>query len=242
MGATKGGETVTFEDLLREVRRDFALVRSLTNKEDAPCLLLRHMSLGRRVVLRKGTGSPDVYRLLMTVRQQNLPEVYDVYPLSDGYAVLTEYVDGVTVAETLEGGAFTYRGAKAVLSGVGAALMTLHKRGFVHRDVKPENVVIGTDGRVVLIDFDIARAVKPDGTDTVALGTLGYAPPEQQGLGQSDPRTDVYALGVLLNVLLTRSHPSKTLAPGKAGRLVLTCTAVSPEKRFQTVEELLRRL
>ena len=231
-----------FASYFEAVREDYELLGALSKKEDAASFLLRHKTLGRKLKLRRFAEEPPVYRLLRTVSHPNLPLVYDTAALNDAFVALEEYVDGVTVAEVLETGGYPYRGARRVLSGVGAALCFLHENGFVHRDVKPENVVVGADGAVRLIDFDIARAVTAAPQDTRVLGTVGYAPPEQQGLAQSDPRSDIYALGVLLNVMLTREHPSVRLAPGRAGRIVLKCTAVSPEKRFQTVEEFLERL
>lgn len=81
-----------------------------------------------------------------------------------------------------------------------------------------ENVILrGADA--VLIDFDAARLYKPElENDTQILGTTGFAAPEQYGLSQTDIRTDIYAVGILINVMLTGRHPSKKLAEGKLGR------------------------
>src|SRR5699024_6653849 len=100
------------------------------------------------------------------------------------------------------------------------ALWVLHSMAAVHRDIKPENVILrGSDA--VLIDFDAARLHKPDHeTDTQILGTTGFAAPEQYGLSQSDTRTDIYSLGILINVMLTGERPSKKLAEGHMGRVV----------------------
>lgn len=231
-----------FASYFAVVRVSYDLLSVLSEKEDAVSFLLQHKTLGRKLTLRRFAEEKPVYHLLQNVLHPNLPLVYDIIVLADAVVVLEEYIDGVTVAEVLETGAYTYRGARRVLSGVGTALRFLHENGFVHRDVKPENVVVGTDGAVKLIDYDIARAVTSASQDTRVLGTMGYAPPEQQGLAQSDPRSDIYAMGVLLNVMLTREHPSVRLASGRAGKIVLKCTAVSPEKRFQTVAEFLERL
>ena len=73
-------------------------------------------------------------------------------------------------------------------------------------------------------------------SDTRILGTMGYAPPEQYGLSQTDRTADIYALGVLINVLLTGKHPSIKLASGRWGRIVSRCTMTSPKKRYQTVQ------
>ena len=119
------------------------------------------------------------------------------------------------------------------------ALWVLHSMAAVHRDIKPENVILrGPDA--VLIDFDAARLHKPGAeTDTQVLGTTGFAAPEQYGLSQSDVRTDIFALGVLINVMLTGEHPSTKLAEGRMGRVVQRCTQVNPEKRYQNVLHLM---
>ena len=116
----------------------------------------------------------------------------------------------------------------------------MHERNLVHRDVKPENVIITKTGRVVLIDFNASRKVSTASKDTVIMGTVGYASPEQLGLSQSDARTDIYATGILLNVMTTGKHPTEKLAHGKVGRIVRKCTSVSPDERYQTVEKLMQ--
>ena len=152
--------------------------------------------------------------------------------------MLEEFIEGVTVSEVMESGNYHRSGTRKVIRSVCRALSVLHERNLVHRDVKPENVMIGKDGRVVLIDFNAARKISAAGKDTVIMGTVGYASPEQLGVAQSDARTDVYAVGVLLNVMVTGKHPSEKLAKGKIGRIVRKCTSVNPDERYQTAEKL----
>ena len=102
-------------------------------------------------------------------------------------------------------------------------------------------IIRGRDA--VLLDFDASRFYRrAQQADTQILGTTGYAAPEQYGLAQTDGRADIYALGVLLNVMLTGRHPSETLASGRMGRIVQRCTMVNPRKRFQTVLHLMEAL
>ena len=122
---------------------------------------------------------------------------------------------------------------KKILKPLLFALSILHKNGLVHRDVKPENVMLDKNNRVILIDFDASRTIKNSEKDTKILGTIGFAPPEQLGLSESDARTDIYAVGVMLNVMLTGVHPSKQIAKGKARNIIRKCTSVSPDDRFQ---------
>ena len=122
------------------------------------------------------------------------------------------------------------------------ARWVLHSIGAVHRDVKPENIIL-RGKEAVLIDFDAARFHKPElDTDTQILGTTGFAAPEQYGLSQSDIRTDIYAVGILINVMLTGQHPSKELAEGRMGWSVDRCTHVNPQRRYKNVLRLMEAL
>ncbi|MEV1048616.1 Stk1 family PASTA domain-containing Ser/Thr kinase [Streptomyces sp. NPDC049916] len=120
-----------------------------------------------------------------------------------------EYVAGCTLRDVLrERGALKPRAALDILEPVLAALGAAHRAGFVHRDMKPENVLIGDDGRVKVADFGLVRAV---GTATATtgslLGTVSYLAPEQIEHGSADTRSDVYACGVLLYEMLTGAKP-----------------------------------
>ncbi|MEV7679190.1 Stk1 family PASTA domain-containing Ser/Thr kinase [Streptomyces sp. NPDC088341] len=120
-----------------------------------------------------------------------------------------EYVAGCTLRDVLrERGALQPRAALDILEPVLAALGAAHRAGFVHRDMKPENVLIGDDGRVKVADFGLVRAVG-DVTQTTGtvLGTVSYLAPEQIEYGTSDTRVDVYACGVVLHEMLTGAKP-----------------------------------
>jgi serine/threonine protein kinase len=201
-------------------------------------LRLRNKENGTDIVLRSFPKHSDAYEILCNVRCENLPEIYDAIDIDDGQIVLEEYIDGITVAEVMQTGKYHYRGAGKILRDVCNALTVLHKRGIIHRDIKPENVMVERSGRVVLIDFNASRKESTAGKDTVIMGTVGYASPEQLGLSQTDVRTDIYAAGVLLNVMLTGKHPTECFARGRAGRIVRKCTALNPEDRYQSAEKL----
>ncbi len=230
-------------EYFEELKASYSLVRRLSNNNGALTLLLKHKKLNSYLIYRRYSAPVAVYDYLKTISFENLPTVYDTYRFDDGQVVLEEYIDGLTVAEAIENGLYTYNGARTVVLGVCNALAPLHSLGFVHRDIKPENVIISNAGCVKLIDFNASRRTTPKAEyDTVQIGTIGYASPEQLGIAQSDTRTDIYALGVLLNVMLTGNHPSKQLATGKAGKIVLKCTQINPESRFQSVYELMASL
>ncbi|WP_330329999.1 Stk1 family PASTA domain-containing Ser/Thr kinase [Streptomyces sp. NBC_00536] len=120
-----------------------------------------------------------------------------------------EYVSGCTLRDVLrERGALRPRAALDILEPMLAALGAAHRAGFVHRDMKPENVLIGDDGRVKVADFGLVRSVDSV-TDTTGsvLGTVSYLAPEQIENGLTDTRVDVYACGVVLYEMLTGSKP-----------------------------------
>ena len=95
----------------------------------------------------------------------------------------------------------------------------------------------------MLIDFDAARFYKEWASgDTQILGTTGFAAPEQYGLSQSDTSSDIYSLGILMNIMLTGCHPSSQLAHGRWGKIITRCTQVNPARRYKNVRRLLDEL
>ena len=233
---------MTNEQYLTELFRAYSLVSVLSDKNGCKVIRVRNKTTEQDMVVRCFSEVIFAYEELYHINSQNLPLIYDVITCDDGQVVLEEFIDGVTVAEVMESGSYRYSGAIKVIRSVCHALNILHERNLVHRDIKPENVMINKDGRVVLIDFNAARKVSDAGKDTVIMGTVGYASPEQLGVTQSDGRTDIYAVGVLLNVMITGKHPSEKLARGKVGRIVRKCTSVNPDERYQSVERLAKAL
>ena len=199
---------------------------------------LRHKDTGTRFILRRMTGSGEVYRRLLDVRCPNLPTIFETASDGEKTLVLEEFIQGDNLADLINADPLPRDAAVRTARQLCRALWVLHSLGAVHRDVKPENVLI-RGGEAVLIDFNAARLFKAtQATDTVALGTAGFAAPEQFGLTQTDERADIYSMGVLLNMLLTGEHPSKKLAPGRLGRVVSRCVQTTPQKRYQTILQL----
>lgn len=230
------------DEFLNQISEHYSLVTVLSEKNDCRVLRMRNKALNKDLVVRIFKSSIPAYKELYKISCDNLPLIFDVIDLDDGQAVLEEYIEGLNIAQVMESGNYHYSGARKVIRAVCHALSVLHERNLVHRDIKPENIVINKDGRVVLIDFNAARKISSASKDTVIMGTVGYASPEQLGVAQSDARTDIYAVGVLLNVMITGKHPSKQLAKGKAGRIVRKCTAMNPDERYQTSEKLSKTL
>lgn len=229
---------MTREEYLAELFEVYSPISVLSDKNGCRVIKVKHKSLDRYMVVRSFSEKVAAYNALFGIRFENLPLIYDLVELDDGQIVLEEFIEGLTVAQVMETGCYRYLGTRRVLRGVCRALTVLHERGIVHRDLKPENIIIGKDGRVVLIDFNAARQVSAATKDTVILGTVGYASPEQLGITQSDQRSDIYAAGILLNVMITGKHPSEKIAKGKAGRIVRKCTSVNPDQRFDSAEKL----
>ena len=217
-----------YEWLLTALKQAFREERLLKRSPRGSVHLLRHEAGGQRFVLRRFTGNAEVYRRLLHCTCRNLPAVYEVASQGEENLVLEEYIQGDNLGDLLQGALFTVEETRSVVDQVCRALWVLHSLGAVHRDVKPDNIIL-RGSEAILIDFDAARLYKPEeDTDTQVLGTTGFAAPEQYGLSQTDQRTDIFAVGVLINVMLTGKHPSKKLAEGRMGRIVTRCTQVNP--------------
>jgi serine/threonine protein kinase len=226
------------EEYLTSLKDAYIPISVLSEKNGCRVLRMRNKTCDKDLVARCYPQPVAAYEELYRIACPHLPLIYDVVELEDGWIVLEEFIEGITVAEVMESGKYRYAGARAVIRAVCLAMEVLHQRNLVHRDIKPENIMIGKDGRVVLIDFNAARKVSAAKRDTVVMGTVGYASPEQLGVSKSDARADIYAVGVLLNVMLSGCHPSEKMVKGKAGRIVRRCTAVNPEERYQSAEKL----
>ncbi|MDI5970229.1 Stk1 family PASTA domain-containing Ser/Thr kinase [Streptomyces sp. SL13] len=148
-----------------------------------------------------------------SVARLDHPNVVNVFDQgNDGTHVYLamEYVAGCTLRDVLrERGALQPRAALDIAEPVLAALGAAHRAGLVHRDMKPENVLIGDDGRVKVADFGLVRAVGTDTTSSTGsvLGTVSYLAPEQIQDGVADQRSDVYACAILLYEMLTGAKP-----------------------------------
>lgn len=231
-----------YESLLEAVTTEYDTLRVLKQSPRGTVSVVRHKKSGTRYVFRRYSGSGEVYRRLLPVLCQHLPQIMEAAEQDGQTAVLEEYVQGDTLAELLTGAKLTEKEARQVTMQLCQALHVLHSMGAVHRDVKPENVILrGSDA--VLIDFDAARIYKDESeSDTQVLGTTGFAAPEQYGIFQSDERADIFSLGVLLNIMLTGKHPSREMAAGKMGRIVRKCTMTAPEQRYQSARALMEVL
>ena len=231
-----------YESFWEAVTTEYDTLRVLKQSPRGTVSVVRHKKSGTRYVFRRYSGSGEVYRRLLPVLCPHLPQIMEAAEQDGQTAVLEEYVQGDTLAELLMGARLTEREARQVTMQLCQALHVLHSMGAVHRDVKPENIILrGSDA--VLIDFDAARIYKDESeSDTQVLGTTGFAAPEQYGIFQSDERADIFSLGVLLNIMLTGKHPSREMAAGKMGRIVRKCTMTAPEQRYQSARALMEVL
>ena len=153
--------------------------------------------------------------LLADLLHPNLPRIYEHFTENDRSYLVMDFIEGQTVEEHLEqvgGGPLPIEQVIKWAEQLCDVLNYLHTHQppIIFRDLKPANVMMSENGHIYLIDFGIARIFKPGKQhDTVALGSPGYAAPEQYGKAQSSPRSDIYSLGALLHHLLTGIDPSE---------------------------------
>ena len=182
----------------------------------------------------------------------NHPHICQLYDIGPGYLVL-EFIDG----EPLRGPVAAPEAVRQAIQ-IARALEAAHDRGIVHRDLKPTNVLITRDGTVKLLDFGVAKLLRPtredddDFTHTVAhtiagavLGSPGYMSPEQAAGQTLDSRSDVFSFGIVLHELLSGVRASSDgdafrsgQAPPALARIVQRCLAANPRERFQTMAEV----
>ena len=177
----------------------YQVLDTFSENERARVELVRDKNTGLVAVKKTVHRADTVYPQLRDRHFAGTPMVYDLYQCAGETVVLEEYVPGETMARCAEGR--RRLGVAQVgrwLCALCDILEPLHRAGLVHRDIKPQNVLVRPDGQLFLIDFEAARQYDPrQKNDTVYLGTKGYAAPEQYGYAQTDARTDLYALGAL---------------------------------------------
>lgn len=185
----------------------------------------------------------NVYESLREHPIAHMPQIYGIYQGSRYLVVVEEYIEGMTLADCLQQERMSVYTAVRIARDLLRILIDLHTRDvpIIHRDIKPSNVMLGNNDEVFLLDVNVAKKYVPDQLeDTKLLGTLYYAAPEQVGFGHgaSTPKTDIYALGVLLNVLITGKLPKEEKAKGEVWVIVDRCIKLDPEERYSD-EELL---
>lgn len=214
---------------------------------------LVHDQTGWPAVLKlQPTGREDTlrqeYDLLRGLRHPQLPQPMAYLEWEGKEYLIREYVDGVSLHEQVTAqGPLSPDKVREVALSLCQVLSYLHSQTppVICRDVKPQNVVMDPTGRCHLIDLGAARCYRPEQQgDTVFLGTQVTAPPEQFGYQQTDQRSDLYSLGVLMRFLLTGSfEPSKQdIGPNDLCRVIRQCTAFDPKNRYTSAGAVYRAL
>ena len=210
-------------------------------------ILVRNRETGDRYIKKLLSDyNKSVYEFLKDHPVSHMPKITGLYESENCLIVIEEYIDGSTVADLLEKGAFPEKRALKVARDVCVILKDLHSlpTPIIHRDVKPSNIMITPGDDVFLLDMNVAKWYDPGKTDdTRYMGTRDYAAPEQVGYGlsASSTKTDIYAVGVMLNEMITLKFPKEEKAPEKIWEIIERCISLEAEKRY-TVEELITEL
>ena len=206
--------------------------------------LVKDSVTGGQFVMRKvSKESAPVYERLAKLCQEGIMEIFDVFPYGGFLYVVGEYLEWELLSEAAARKPLSTRQVVSVGRQLLDALVILHGEGIVHRDIKPENIMVDPHGAVKLIDFDIARIFAEEkDADTTVKGSRAYASPEQYGFAQTDPRTDLYSLGVTLNELAVGELPEQRRCRGALGVFIRRCTEFDPKRRYQSAREALRHL
>lgn len=196
----------------------------------------------------------------------NIVNVYDVGEENGVNFIVMELVEGITLKVYItKKGKLTVRETTSIALQVAAGLEAAHNNGIIHRDVKPQNIIISMDGKAKIADFGIARAVSSNTINSNAMGSVHYSSPEQTRGGYSDAKSDIYSMGITMYEMLTGRVPfdgESTVAvalkhlqeeiqsprilapeiPFSTEQIILKCTQKSPDRRYSNMAELIRDL
>ncbi len=196
----------------------------------------------------------------------NVVSVYDVGEDNGIYYIVMELIQGITLKDYItRKGKLTVREATSIAIQVSLGLEAAHKSDIIHRDVKPQNIIISTDGKVKLSDFGIARAASSNTISSNVMGSVHYSSPEQVRGGYSDTKSDIYSLGITMYEMVTGKVPfdgdttvaiaikhlqeemesPRTLVedlPYSLEQIILKCTQKSVERRYENMTALIQDL
>ena len=189
---------------------------------------------GKLYIRRYRSISPELFQRIKGISSPLVERLVERSEDAHGSYFVSEYIEGVPACDRQ----FTRKEAVRALLELCDAIHAVHRAGIVHRDIKPANIICTGDGHIRLIDFDCARLrVQYQSRDTQLLGTKGYAPPEQYGFMQTDPRSDIYAFGVTMREILG----DEADRPGFR-RIIGRCTQFDPERRYSNIRTVRRAL
>ena len=196
----------------------------------------------------------------------NIVNIYDVGSEEGLHYIVMEHVEGITLKTYIEKkGQLTFKEAISIAIQVARGIEAAHNKHLIHRDIKPQNIIISTEGKVKVTDFGIARAASANTISSDVMGSVHYASPEQARNGFVDGRSDIYSLGIVMYEMVTGRVPfdgDTTVAvaiqhlqeemenptayaqdlPVSMEKIILKCTQKNPDRRYQTIVELLNDL
>ena len=196
----------------------------------------------------------------------NIVNIYDVGSEDGLYYIVMEYVEGITLKTYIEKkGQLSFKESASIAIQVARGIEAAHGKNIIHRDIKPQNIMISTDGKVKVTDFGIAKAASSNTISSDVMGSVHYASPEQARNGFIDARSDVYSLGIVMYEMITGRVPfdgDTTVAvaiqhlqeeivkpsvyapniPVSFEGIILKCTQKTPDRRYQSMAELLNDL
>ncbi|SES91329.1 Protein kinase domain-containing protein [Pseudobutyrivibrio sp. C4] len=187
------------------------------------------------------TYEKSVYDYLVEHPIDSMPRIYELYESDNALILIEEYLQGNTIEEIINKEPLPERKAIEIVEKLCTILDELHNqpKPIIHRDIKPSNILVDSEDKVYLLDMNVAKWYEQNKTeDTKYMGTMGYAAPEQVGYGfsASSNKTDIYAVGVLLNVLITGKFPKEEHAKGPIWDIIKKCISLEAKDRYSAVE------
>lgn len=240
---------VTMRDPNKGLSDEEVLALSLYSEEgsvgERDDILIVRSLVDNKLYIKKILGIYDesIYRYLLEHPVKHMPKVCAVFKGDNNLIVIEEYIEGKTLAELLKEGPFRTEKVVTIIRELSQIVKELHSldRPIIHRDIKPSNVMVTGRDEVYLLDMNVAKWYDPDESeDTRLLGTLYYAAPEQLGYGfsASTEKSDIYAIGMLLNVMVTGKLPKEEKATGDIWSIIEKCIRLEPSERYSDDELL----
>lgn len=230
------------KNIPKEILEKYQFLECISDTNNSTTYTVIHKELKNKYIIKicDNIHQSGEYKLLSKLQHESIPMIVDVLITKQFTVIIEEYFEGRSLRKVLDEDEFLSKEQfVSIFLSICNVLNYLHSRqpSIIHKDIKPDNIIVTNDYKIKLLDFGAARILKDmKSRDTMLLGTEGYAAPEQYGFSQTDCRTDIFGLGKLMEEIIATFHNDDLK---KYSNIVKKCCELDPSNRYKDVQSII---